>query len=423
MSKQSFTSNDKQNIRSIRGIHDALPDMVQRWIHIENIACDIFNRYGFDEVRLPILEPTELFVRSVGQKTDIVAKEMYRFIDTGGDDLCLRPEGTAGAVRAWLQAGMARAGGVQRWYYSGAMFRRERPQKGRLRQFQQIGVEMFGAATATDDAELLRMAKDLLDALNINARLELNSLGCELCRPIYHTVLMLFLQIIAAELCPTCQDRMQNNPMRVLDCKSKQCQILLQDAPEMHEYLCDNCDTHFTNLQQQLHLLDVPFVINGRIVRGLDYYNRTAFEFIADGLGAQSTVLAGGRYDGLVEQLGGKSTPAVGFALGLERLTMLLTDINPITTDMAVVALGVEAQKQALIICHRLRTIGWRVLRCGTSGAKAQFKRANKLGVPQVLVIGDDELAVGEVTLKNMNNGTQERISIDKLYAMSAPEK
>ncbi|MDX8376931.1 MAG: histidine--tRNA ligase [Mariprofundales bacterium] len=423
MSKQSFTSNDKQSIRSIRGIHDALPDMVQRWVHIENIACNIFKRYGFDEVRLPILEPTELFVRSVGQKTDIVSKEMYRFIDIGGDDLCLRPEGTAGAARAWLQAGMSRAGGIQRWYYSGAMFRRERPQKGRLRQFQQIGVEMFGAATATDDAELLRMAKDLLDELNINARLELNSLGCELCRPNYHTALMQFLQVIAAELCPTCQDRMQNNTMRVLDCKSKQCQALLKDAPEMQKHLCDNCDIHFADLQQKLELLDVPFVINGRIVRGLDYYNRTAFEFIADDLGAQSTVLAGGRYDGLIEQLGGKATHAVGFALGLERLAMLLPDIEPITTDMAVVALGIEAQKKALIICHRLRAIGWRVLSCGTSGAKAQFKRANKLGARQVLVLGDDELAAGEVTLKNMHNGTQERISLDKLYVMSVADK
>jgi len=305
-----------KGLRSIRGVHDGLTADVQRWQHIEQTAREIFKSYAFSEVRLPVLEPTSLFVRSIGEATDIVSKEMYHFEDQGGDDICLRPEGTAGAVRAYLQAGLTRAG-AQRWFYIGSMFRRERPQKGRLRQFQQIGVEWLNVHGPLEDAELLAMAHAFLSALAIpSLRLEINSLGCPVCRPDYHEKLVAYLQAHAGDLCTTCNERTTKNPMRVLDCKLESCQAQLADAPEIASHLCPDCASHFSGLKHHLDTLNVPYHINPRIVRGLDYYNRTAFEIVTDQLGAQGTVLAGGRYDGLVEELGGPPTPAVGFAIG-----------------------------------------------------------------------------------------------------------
>lgn len=364
-------------------------------------------------MRLPLLEPTELFVRSIGEATDIVSKEMYRFVDQGGDDLCLRPEGTAGTVRAYLQAGLTRAG-IQRWYYTGPMFRRERPQKGRLRQFQQVGVEMFGVAGPLEDAEMLAMARDFLDELGLDkVRMEINSLGCQACRPAYRDRLVSYLEQRREKLCETCNERIEKNPMRVLDCKNESCQSELTDAPEMIAHLCSDCDTHFAGLKEGLDALKVQYQINPRIVRGLDYYNRTAFEIITDQLGAQGTVIAGGRYDGLVEALGGPATPAIGFAMGVERLAMLLPDEERKSVDVAVVALGDSVKGYSLNLASDLRSRGLATIHCGGGSAKRQFKAADREGASFVIVVGEDEMNQGVVTLKQMSSGEQSNLTLD----------
>ncbi|MDX8388836.1 MAG: histidine--tRNA ligase [Ghiorsea sp.] len=408
----------QKKLQSIRGIHDGLPAEVKLWRYIEDVARDIFSSYAFSEVRLPILEPTELFVRSVGEKTDIVSKEMYAFEDQGGDNICLRPEGTAGTVRAYLQAGLTRAG-AQRWFYMGPMFRRERPQKGRLRQFQQIGAEFFGASGPIEDAEVLAMAQRFLDTLGIKeTRLEINSLGCKECRPSYRETLITYLNERRDQLCETCHDRMETNPMRILDCKVESCQAALVDAPEMINHLCEACDTHFTGLKSGLDALGVKYVLNPRIVRGLDYYNRTAFEFITDQLGAQGTVLAGGRYDGLVESLSGPATPAIGFAAGMERLAMLLPEIESTSLDVAVVVLGETAQAYGLQQAANMRAEGLSVIHCGGGSAKRQFKVADREHARFVATIGDDEMATNVVMLKNLATGEQKQVDFETLLQM-----
>ncbi|MCF7821437.1 MAG: histidine--tRNA ligase [Mariprofundaceae bacterium] len=409
-----------KKLQTVRGIHDGLPADVARWRRVEHAAKAVFSRYAFDEVRLPLLEPTELFVRSIGEATDIVSKEMYCFEDQGGDHICLRPEGTAGSVRAYLQAGLTRAG-VQRWYYAGPMFRRERPQKGRLRQFQQIGVEMFGVAGPLEDAEILAMARDFLAELGLkNIRMELNSLGCPACRPAYKDRLVEYLTERAARLCETCNDRISKNPMRVLDCKVESCQAQLTDAPEMVHHLCDDCDIHFTGVKEGLDALNVDYQLNPRIVRGLDYYNRTAFEIITDQLGAQGTVIAGGRYDGLVEELGGPATPAIGFAMGIERLAMLLPDEQGAVPDVAVVALGDSVKGYVLKLAAELRSRGLATVHCGGGSAKRQFKMADREGARFVLVVGDDEMNRGVVTLKQMDTGEQHTLTLDAAVELIA---
>lgn len=402
-----------KKLQSIRGIHDGLPADVAKWHRVERAAKIVFSRYAFDEVRLPLLEPTELFVRSIGEATDIVSKEMYCFEDQGGDHICLRPEGTAGSVRAYLQAGLTRAG-VQRWYYAGPMFRRERPQKGRLRQFQQIGVEMFGVAGPLEDAEMLAMARDFLTELGLEKlRMELNSLGCPACRPAYKNQLVEYLTARAERLCETCNERISKNPMRVLDCKIDSCQAVLTDAPEMVHHLCSDCDHHFAGVQEGLNALSVDYQLNPRIVRGLDYYNRTAFEIITDQLGAQGTVIAGGRYDGLVEELGGPATPAIGFAMGIERLAMLLPDEKRAVPDVAVVALGDSVKGYTLKLASELRERGLATVYCGGGSAKRQFRMADREGARFVLVAGDDEMSRGVVTLKQMGTGEQHTLMLD----------
>ena len=404
-----------KRLQSIRGIHDGLPAEVLVWRHIEEVARKVFTTYAFSEVRLPILEPTELFVRSIGEVTDIVSKEMYAFTDQGGDNICLRPEGTAGAVRAYLQGGLTRAG-IQRWFYIGPMFRRERPQKGRLRQFQQIGVEIFGANGPLEDAEVLAMAHSFLSELGISElNLEINSLGCPACRPAYRDALISYLNKCADNLCETCNERIEKNPLRVLDCKVETCQVELQDAPEMIHHLCKACETHFSGLQDGLKALNVPYRVNARIVRGLDYYNRTAFEIISDQLGAQGTVLAGGRYDSLIDELGGPPTAAIGFAAGLERLAMLLTEIRVASVDVAVVALGEQVIPYSLQQSALLRQQNLSVVHCGGGSAKRQFKIADREGARFVVVIGEDEMLAGLVTLKNMATGEQQQLTFDRL--------
>ncbi|NWF37703.1 histidine--tRNA ligase [Mariprofundus sp. NF] len=407
-----------KSLQSIRGIHDGLPDEVRRFQRVEQAARKTFATYACSEVRLPILEPTELFVRSIGEETDIVSKEMYSFIDQGNDNICLRPEGTAGAVRAYLQGGLTRAG-AQRWYYAGPMFRRERPQKGRLRQFQQIGVEWFGVSGPVEDAEVLAMAHAFLTELEISdLRLEVNSLGCKECRPGYRDRLVTYLDAKKEQLCETCNARIAKNPMRVLDCKVASCQVALRDAPEMVDHLCEACEFHFDGLKQGLAALAVPYVINARIVRGLDYYNRTAFEFVTDKLGAQGTVLAGGRYDGLVESLGGPATPAIGFAAGVERLSMLLDDKEERGIDVAVVALGADVLSYSLTQAAGLRAAGLSVVHCGGGAAKRQFKMADRESARFVAVIGGDEMESGKIALKNMANGEQQLLTLDEVVLL-----
>ncbi len=401
-----------KSLQSIRGIHDGLPAEVRVWQRVETAARKVFATYAFSEVRLPILEPTELFVRSIGEATDIVSKEMYSFTDQGKDNICLRPEGTAGSVRAYLQGGLTRSG-TQRWFYIGPMFRRERPQKGRLRQFQQIGVEMFGAAGPLEDAEMLAMAHAFLCELGISGlTIEVNSLGCSLCRPGYRDKLVDYLNARADKLCETCNERIEKNPMRVLDCKVASCQAQLGDAPEMVDHLCEGCEDHFSGVKQGLDALAIPYRINARIVRGLDYYNRTAFEIVTDQLGAQGTVLAGGRYDGLVEELGGPATQAIGFAAGLERLSMLLGETEAAGVDVAVVALGEAVLTYSLKQAALLRSEGLSVVHCGGGNPKRQFKVADREAARCVVVIGENEMKTGLVTLKDMATGNQHELSI-----------
>ncbi|RMG92178.1 MAG: histidine--tRNA ligase [Zetaproteobacteria bacterium] len=396
-----------KKLQSIRGIHDGLPEQVRCWQHIEQAARTIFERYAFSEVRLPVLEPTELFVRSIGAATDIVSKEMYAFVDQGGDHICLRPEGTAGAVRAYLQAGLTRSG-AQRWYYMGPMFRRERPQKGRLRQFQQIGLEWFGVSGPVEDVEVLALAESFLKALGlVDLRLELNSLGCDQCRPVYRTVLVDFLRNAADRLCETCHERTEKNPMRVLDCKEERCQSTLREAPEITGHLCAACASHFEQLKLGLDALGIGYEVNPRIVRGLDYYNRTAFEFVTDRLGAQGTVLAGGRYDGLIEELGGPATPAIGFAAGVERLAMLLETPESPRPDFAIVSLGEQTLVWSLEQADWLRSQGFVVVHCGGGGAKRQFKLADREHARFTAVIGEEEMQRNLITVKDMETGEQ----------------
>ncbi len=404
-----------KSLQSIRGIHDGLPDEVRCWQQVEQAARKIFSRYAYSEVRLPILEPTELFVRSIGEETDIVSKEMYAFTDQGGDQICLRPEGTAGAVRAYLQGGLTRAG-AQRWYYIGPMFRRERPQKGRLRQFQQIGVETFGVAGPVEDAEVLAMAHAFLFELGIaELRLEINSLGCPECRPAYRNMLVAYLKTRIEKLCDTCKERVEKNPLRVLDCKLESCQKELVDVPEMEGHLCEKCEAHFNGLRQGLDVLEVPYDVSPRIVRGLDYYNRTAFEVVTDQLGAQGTVLAGGRYDGLVQELGGPATPAIGFAAGIERLAMLLDNNENPGPEIAMVAIGASVLVYALQQAAILRSAGLSVVFCGGGSARRQFKMADREGARFVVVIGEDEMHAAQLTLKDMMSGEQSQFAISAL--------
>jgi len=405
-------------IQRVRGMPDWLGSDAAQLRTIEQAAIEVARIYGYAEVRLPVIEPVELFVRSVGEETDIVGKEMYRFVDRGGEEVCLRPEGTAGAVRAYLEAGMHRAG-VQRWFYLGPMFRRERPQKGRLRQFHQFGCECFGLASASADAELLALARRFLARLGLDqrCRLHLNSLGCRQCRPIYREKLVAFLQAHRAQLCADCQRRIERNPLRVLDCKNESCQAVLADAPATIDFLCNDCAAHFGSLRAALDAMGIEYQIDPRIVRGLDYYTRTAFEFVATGLGAQATVLAGGRYDDLVSDLGGPATPAVGFAAGIERLALLLEEEPSLRPDAAIVAVGDAMLEASLALAERLRNAGLCVVHAGGGSVKRQMKQADRLAARFAVIVGEEEWQQGTVMLREMQSGKQQPVSQEELVA------
>ncbi len=405
------------SIKALKGFKDILPQEIGTWQQAESVARAIFHRYGFREIRVPILEQTGLFLRSIGATTDIVEKEMYTFTDKNGDSVTLRPEGTASVLRAFVEHNLHLLQPIQRLYTIGPMFRHERPQKGRLRQFHQMSVEVLGSEEPQVDAELMAMAWQLMTGLGLTVSLEINSLGCPACRPAYNQALRDFIDARADQLCEDCRRRRQTNPLRVLDCKNPNCQAQYQGVPELPDFLCDDCRTHFGEVQRLLTLLAVPYTLNAFMVRGLDYYTRTTFELLTGDLGAQSAVGAGGRYDGLVAQLGGPPLSGIGFAVGLERLTLLLEQAHgqqgDSGTDLFIVALGEAARDRAFLLAQECRGAGFAVLLdpAGRS-MKAQMKQADKFGARYALILGEDELQRGVVLLRNMAGKEQEELAL-----------
>jgi len=419
-----------ERITAVKGMNDLLPDEMVRWHRIERLARATLERYGFGEVRTPILEKTSLFVRGVGEATDIVGKEMYTFEDKGRDPkdagtlVSLRPEGTAPAVRAAVEHNVFGQDPLTRWYYLGPMFRRERQQKGRYRQFYQVGAESYGAPDPHADAELIDAARIFLESLQIgDISLELNTLGDEECRPKYKEALVGYLKGRESELCDECKRRLEVNPRRVLDCKNPGCKDIAAGAPAMEQFLCEPCRKHWGELRELLDALGVRYVVNPRIVRGLDYYTRTVFELISHaqgegGLGSQNTVLAGGRYDRLVKSLGGPNVPAVGFAAGIDRLALLMANQQGLETppDLFLVSLGDAARRASLVLASKLRQQGVSVdqdLRGG--GLKAQMRRADKTKARFALVLGDSELSSGRGRLKRMATGDEQEVALAEL--------
>lgn len=404
-------------IQAPRGTKDVLPQDSYRWQVVEAKMRKAAALAGYREVRTPVFEHTELFARSVGDTTDIVQKEMYTFKDKGDRSLTLKPEGTAGAVRAFLESNLyAEALPCKMYYVNSPIFRYEAPQSGRLREHHQFGLECFGAQDATTDAELILLAYRLVSSLGVkNLAVKINSIGCPNCRPKYHARLKEFLAGRIDELCPTCRTRFERNPLRVLDCKEKHCQELVQNAPSILDLLCDDCADHFAQLQECLQAAGIPYVVDSRIVRGLDYYTKTVFELITQTPEGNLTVCGGGRYDNLVEELGGPSIPAAGFGMGIERLLMLLDSEGvqlpcPDTLDVFVTYMG-QAKLAAFRLVEELRAAGIKadMDHCGRS-LKAQFKFANKTGAPLTATLGEEELAQGVVKLRDMNT-RQERIA------------
>jgi len=405
---------------AIKGVKDILPDNSPRWLRVESVARSLFGVYGFSEIRVPIIEHTVLFARSIGATSDIVEKEMYAFKDQGGDEITLRPEGTAGVVRAYVEHKLYAQNPVTKLFYMGPMFRRERPQAGRLRQFHQIGVEALGVSEPGMDIDILALLNGLFAGLGIGGvELQINSLGCKDCRPAYRQALRDFLTARSHLLCPDCQRRIESNPLRALDCKSEHCKAATAGAPAMADYLDDGCRTHFAEVRKGLDDLGIAYKVNPRMVRGLDYYTRTAFEMVAtDKQGAQNAVAAGGRYDGLVEELGGPPTPGIGFALGMERLILMLPEGKEEVAGPAlfVAAIGDEPGRIGRKVVHALRNAGiWAEMDHSGTGLKSQMKKADRLGARYVLIIGGDELTKGAAVLRDMNSKEQTEIPLEGL--------
>ncbi|MEI6520580.1 MAG: histidine--tRNA ligase [bacterium] len=408
------------SFKAPRGTQDILPGVTEKWQKLEKIFSDFAKKYGYNEIRTPIFESTDLFQRGVGEETDIVSKQMYSFESRGGEGLTLRPEGTAPTVRAVIQNNLISQGGITKLYYMGPIFRYERPQKGRYRQFHQVGAEAFGSTGPLIDAELLEFASNFLNELGIRYKLELNSVGCSECRPVYRANLRDFLKSKLPELCDDCARRYETNPLRILDCKVESCINSVKDAPYITESLCNDCSEHFIGLKQYLSVLKVPYVLNPKIVRGLDYYTKTAFEFIAEGLGSQSTVLAGGRYDGLVKELGGQSVPAIGFAAGIERLIDSSSEKSLEIENNKIIyfaAIGENAKLIALPTIQKLRLNGIRVeYNYENKSLKAQLRDANRFNAYKVVIIGDNEINDGVAVIRNMIDSTQEAVALNEIF-------
>ena len=410
------------SIQALRGTRDILPEEVRYWQWVEAIARQILSLAAYQEIRPPIFERTELFARGIGEATDIVGKEMYTFNDraTPPRSVTLRPEGTAGVVRAFIQNNLYASGGVQRLWYTGPMFRYENPQAGRQRQFHQLGVEVIGSANPRADAEVIAIATDILQSLGLkNLRFDLNSVGNPEDRHQYREALVNYLMPYKDELDPDSQERLTRNPMRILDSKDERTQKITQDAPSILDYLGSDSQHHFEQVQQLLSDLGICYQLNPRLVRGLDYYTHTAFEIISDDLGAQATVCGGGRYDGLVQELGGAPTPAVGWAIGLERLIILLQQIQLTPSqklDFYLVSRGEVAEAQALVLAQKLRQVGFSVeLDLSGSAFKKQFARADRSGAVACLILGDEEAQTQRVKLKWMASKEQSAIAIADL--------
>lgn len=410
------------NVKRPNGTEDVLPKDVHKWHTVEKIARETAESFGFSEIRIPTFENTELFMRSVGETTDVVQKEMYT-VTAKETKFTLRPEGTAGTIRAMLQNGLLNEALPQRVYYILSCFRHERPQAGRLREFHQFGLEMAGSQSPSADAEVISLAKSILDRLGLkNIELYINSIGCPTCRAKYHEALRSYFEARKDELCDTCHERLEKNPMRILDCKSPVCQEIAKDAPVILDYLCEECSDHFEKLKKYLTGLDIDFRVNPKIVRGLDYYTKTVFEFVTTEIGAQGTVCGGGRYDGLIEQLGGQKVPALGFAMGIERLLIVMDKQNsefltPRTCDVYFATMGDDALEKAMQISHELREFGYRAeFDLMGRGIKAQMKYANKIGSAFTVVIGDNELENGSVKVKEMETGNEVEIALDDKF-------
>ncbi len=397
-------------IQSVRGFNDLLGEELARFRRVSSVVRSVLERYNFEEILLPVVEYAELFQRSIGEITDIVQKEMFIFKDRKGRLLALRPEGTAGAVRAFLEHKFYAERPYTKLFYEGPMFRYERPQSGRYRQFHQIGAELFGVAEPSADAEIISVVYELLKELEIDSVIEINSLGCKECRPPYREALKEFLAQKEEHLCKDCLGRKDRNPLRVLDCKEKSCKLAVSDAPKMVDYLCDSCKEHYSQLKELLTHINIPFRENFNLVRGLDYYTRTVFEAVSDSLGI--TVVAGGRYDYLVQELGGPPTPALGFAVGVERLALLLKDI-PKPKELYVVIPFGDVLPYALKVAKALRSKGKRVeFSYRRGGLRKQLDFANRLGAKYAVIIGEDEAKEGVVSLKDMDSGEQKKVKI-----------
>lgn len=410
------------NIKRPNGTEDVLPKDVHKWHTIEKIARETAESFGFSEIRIPTFENTDLFLRSVGETTDVVQKEMYTVM-AKETKFTLRPEGTAGTIRAMLQNGLLNEALPQRVFYILSCFRHERPQAGRLREFHQFGLEMAGSASPAADAEVISLAKTLLDRLEIkNIELYINSIGCPTCRAKYHDALRNYFEARKDELCDTCKDRLVKNPMRILDCKSPVCQEIGKDAPIIIDYLCEECSEHFEKLKKYLTNMGIDFKVNPKIVRGLDYYTKTVFEFVTTEIGAQGTVCGGGRYDGLIEQLGGQHIPALGFAMGIERLLIVMDKQNcryltPKKCDIYFATMGDAALEKAMELSKELREFGYfSEYDLMGRGLKAQMKYANKNGALYTVVLGDNELAEGKAKLKDMEKGDEIEIALDSKF-------
>lgn len=407
------------SITAIRGFNDILPDETFVWKFIEQTACAVFTSYGYSEIKVPIVEKTELFMRSIGETTDIVEKEMYSFADRHGDGLTLRPEGTASVVRAYIEHKLYTRP-VNKLYYYGPMFRYERPQKGRYRQFYQVGAEVMGEAHPFMDAETIEMLVRFFREIRLkDITLYVNSLGCAQCRPGYKQELTRYLEGVKDKLCENCRRRLSANPLRALDCKSTGCIEATQAAPAITGALCPSCNDHFDKVKSSLSARGIAATTNPRMVRGLDYYTKTTFEITAAGLGAQNAVAAGGRYDGLVKDLGGPATPCFGFAMGMERVALLLQETGlaergikePLTS--AFIALGPEAEKAGVSLVKSWREAGLRVIDIFTEGGlKSRIKMADRLGARFAIILGEDELKAGIVTIKDMKTATQTQVKI-----------
>ncbi len=408
--------------RAVKGTNDVLPSESHKLQFVEGKMLEVAGLYGYNEIRVPVFEHTEVFLRSVGDTTDVVQKEMYTFDDKGGRSITLRPELTAGVVRSAIEKGLVNGALPVKVCYIGGCYRYEKPQAGRLREFHQFGVECIGAASPNADAEVISLARQVLMSVGIEKiSLEINSIGCPECRKDYHKALKEYFTANTDRLCDTCLERLERNPMRILDCKSPVCSEIAAGAPVVTDYLCEECREHFEGVKANLEAMGISYTVNPHIVRGLDYYTRTVFEFISGDIGAQSTVCGGGRYDGLISQMGGPKTASLGFAMGIERLMLVLENQKialpeAAKTDLYIAPLGDKAQLTASSLCAKLRGDGFRVETdiCGR-GLKAQMKFADKTGAKFTMVIGDNEIASSGAELKNMRTGEAFPVKFDSL--------